>query len=381
MIYLDHGATTPCDPSVRDAMLPFFTDKFENPSSIYSASGSVKNIVMDVRETAAALIGASREEIFFTSGGTEADNWALMGAADMYRREHAEGGHIITGSIEHPAILNTCAYLEKMGFDVTYLPVDRDGYVSVSDLESSIRPDTCLVSIMLANNEVGTIEPIKELAKTAHDKNVLFHTDAVQAFAQIPINVEELGIDMLSASAHKFYGPKGIGLFYVKKGISMGSFIHGGAQERGRRAGTENVPGIVGLGAAMKLASENMEKYASHEAELRDHMIERILNEIPGTHLNGPEKNRLPGNVSISFDGLESESLVIGLDFRGIMASAGSACSAGSAEPSHVLTAMGRSNAEAKSTVRFSIGRGNTIDEIDEAVDAVKAIAENMRKR
>lgn len=308
LIYLDHAATTAVHPDVLKEMLPYFTDKFGNPSSVYGFAANNKNKLTEARETIAGALGAKSEEIYFTAGGSESDNWALKCTAEAYG---VHGGHIITTKIEHHAILHTCKYLQNRGYDVTYLDVDENGLVDLNTLEAAIRPDTFLISIMFANNEIGTIEPIKEIGEIAHRHGILFHTDAVQAFGQIPIHVDEMNIDMLSASGHKFNGPKGIGFLYIKKGLKLKSFIHGGQQERGRRAGTENVPGIVGIAKACEIAMAEMEERMKKETELRDYLIERILKEIPYTRLNGHSKKRLPNNVNISFQFVEGESICI----------------------------------------------------------------------
>ena len=367
LIYLDHAATTAVHPDVLKEMLPYFTDKFGNPSSVYGFAANNKNKLTEARETIAGVLGAKPEEIYFTAGGSESDNWALKCTAEAYG---VHGGHIITTKIEHHAILHTCKYLENRGYDVTYLDVDENGLVDLNILEAAIRPDTFLISIMFANNEIGTIEPIKE---------ILFHTDAVQAFGQIPIRADEMNIDMLSASGHKFNGPKGIGFLYIKKGLKLKSFIHGGQQERGRRAGTENVPGIVGIAKACEIAMAEMEERMKKETELRDYLIERILKEIPYTRLNGHSKKRLPNNVNISFQFVEGESILIMLDMAGICASSGSACTSGSVDPSHVLLAIGLPHEIAHGSLRLTLGYENTKEEMDMVVDNLKRIITNLR--
>lgn len=376
LIYLDHAATTAVHPDVLKEMLPYFTDKFGNPSSVYGFAANNKNKLTEARETIAGALGAKSEEIYFTAGGSESDNWALKCTAEACG---VHGGHIITTKIEHHAILHTCKYLQNRGYDVTYLDVDENGLVDLNTLEAAIRPDTFLISIMFANNEIGTIEPIKEIGEIAHRHGILFHTDAVQAFGQIPIHVDEMNIDMLSASGHKFNGPKGIGFLYIKKGLKLKSFIHGGQQERGRRAGTENVPGIVGIAKACEIAMAEMEERMKKETELRDYLIERILKEIPYTRLNGHSKKRLPNNVNISFQFVEGESILIMLDMAGICASSGSACTSGSVDPSHVLLAIGLPHEIAHGSLRLTIGYENTKEEMDTVVDNLKRIITNLR--
>lgn len=376
LIYLDHAATTAVHPDVLKEMLPYFTDKFGNPSSVYGFAANNKNKLTEARETIAGALGAKPEEIYFTAGGSESDNWALKCTAEAYG---VHGGHIITTKIEHHAILHTCKYLENRGYDVTYLDVDENGLVDLNTLEAAIRPDTFLISIMFANNEIGTIEPIKEIGEVAHRHGILFHTDAVQAFGQIPIQVDEMNIDMLSASGHKFNGPKGIGFLYIRKGLKLKSFIHGGQQERGRRAGTENVPGIVGIAKACEIAMAEMEERMKKETELRDYLIERILKEIPYTRLNGHSRKRLPNNVNISFQFVEGESILIMLDMAGICASSGSACTSGSVDPSHVLLAIGLPHEIAHGSLRLTLGYENTKEEMDTVVDNLKRIIANLR--
>lgn len=376
LIYLDHAATTAVHPDVLKEMLPYFTDRFGNPSSVYVFAANNKNKLTEARETIAGALGAKPEEIYFTAGGSESDNWALKCTAEAYG---VHGGHIITTKIEHHAILHTCKYLQNRGYDVTYLDVDENGLVDLNTLEAAIRPDTFLISIMFANNEIGTIEPIKEIGEIAHRHGILFHTDAVQAFGQIPIHVDGMNIDMLSASGHKFNGPKGIGFLYIKKGLKLKSFIHGGQQERGRRAGTENVPGIVGIAKACEIAMAEMEERMKKETELRDYLIERILKEIPYTRLNGHSKKRLPNNVNISFQFVEGESILIMLDMAGICASSGSACTSGSVDPSHVLLAIGLPHEIAHGSLRLTIGYENTKEEMDTVVDNLKRIITNLR--
>ncbi len=376
VIYLDNAATTRTAPEVVDAMLPYFTENYGNPSSIYGFASANKEVIAEQREKIADILGAKANEIYFTAGGTESDNWALTATAEAYG---TKGKHIITSRIEHHAVLHTCAYLEKRGYEVTYLDVDENGLVDPRKVEEAIRPDTILISIMAANNEIGTIQPIREIGEIAHAHGVLFHTDAVQAFAQIPINVDECHIDMLSASGHKLNGPKGIGFLYIRKGVKIRSFIHGGAQERKRRAGTENVPGIVGLGKAVELAAATMEERAAKETELRDYAISRIEKEIPYCRLNGDRVKRLPNNINFSFRFIEGESMLIKLDFKGICASSGSACTSGSLDPSHVLLAIGLPHEIAHGSLRMTLGADTTKEEIDYTVDCLKEIVEEIR--
>lgn len=376
MIYLDNAATTKTAPEVVEAMLPYFTENYGNPSSVYGFASANKEVITRQRETIAGVLGAKANEIYFTAGGTESDNWALTAAAEAYA---SKGKHIITSRIEHHAILHTCEYLAKRGYEVTYLDVDENGLVDPAAVEAAIRPDTILVSIMFANNEIGTIQPIREIGEITHRHGVLFHTDAVQAFAQVPINVDECHIDMLSASGHKLNGPKGIGFLYIRKGVKIRSFIHGGAQERKRRAGTENVPGIVGLGKAVELAAADMEGRTAKERELRDYMIRRIEEEIPYCRLNGDREKRLPNNVNFSFQYIEGESLLIMLDMKGICASSGSACTSGSLDPSHVLLAIGLPHEIAHGSLRLTLGADTTKEDLDYTVDCLKGIVEQLR--
>lgn len=376
MIYLDNAATTKTAPEVVDAMLTYFSEYFGNPSSIYALGASSKKAVNQARRTIAESLGAKAEEIYFTAGGSEADNWALKAAAESYGKER---GHIITTKIEHPAILNTCHYLEERGYTVTYLDVDGEGLVSPEAVEQAIRPDTFLISVMMANNEIGTIEPIAEIGKIAKAHDILFHTDAVQAFGQLPIDVDAMQIDLLSASGHKLNGPKGIGFLYIRSGVKLRSFVHGGGQERSRRAGTENVPGIVGLGAATERAMRILEGKTKKEITLRDYLIERLEKEVPYCHLNGHRTKRLPNNVNFSFQFVQGESVLIMLDMKGICASSGSACSSGSLDPSHVLLAIGLMPEEARGSLRLTLSEDNTKEEIDTTVEAIKAIVERLR--
>lgn len=376
MIYLDNAATTRTAPEVVEAMLPFFSENYGNASSIYGLGSASKKALNQARRTLAEALGARQEEIYFTAGGSEADNWALKAAAEAYKDR---GKHIVTTRIEHHAVLHTCAYLEKQGYEVTYVGVDENGIVRLEELEAALRPDTILISVMFANNEVGTLQPIKEIGQIAHERGILFHTDAVQAFGQLPIRVDELHIDMLSASAHKVNGPKGVGCLYIRSGLKLGSFIHGGAQERSRRAGTENVPGIVGFGKAIERAVAIMPEKIEREKRLRDYLIDRIYEEIPYCRLNGDRDRRLPGNVNFSFQFVEGESVLIMLDMKGICASSGSACTSGALDPSHVLLAMGLSHELAHGSLRLTLSEENTEEEMDAVVEALKEILGKLR--
>ena len=377
LIYLDNAATTKTAPEVVDAMIPYFTEHYGNPSSVYSFASGNKEVVSRQREIIAQALGAQANEIYFTAGGSESDNWALKATAEAYEKK---GKHIITTKIEHHAILHTCEYLEKQrGFEITYLDVDENGVVKLDELKKAIRPDTILISVMFANNEIGTIQPIREIGEIAQEHKILFHTDAVQAFGQIPIDVDACHIDMLSASGHKLNGPKGIGFLYIRKGVKIRSFVHGGAQERKRRAGTENVPGIVGMGAAVKRAMRTMETRTAKERKLRDYLIERIEAEIPYCRLNGDRTNRLPNNVNFSFRFIEGESLLIMLDMKGICASSGSACTSGSLDPSHVLLAIGLPHEIAHGSLRMTLGEETTREDLDYTVDTLKEIVANLR--
>ena len=376
LIYLDNAATTKTAPEVVEAMLPYFSEAYGNPSSIYSLAGESRKAVDQARETIARALGARPEEIYFTAGGTESDNWALKAAAEFYRKK---GNHIITTKIEHHAVLHSCQWLEKQGFEVTYLNVDENGVVRLEELKAAIRPTTILISIMYANNEIGTIQPIREIGEIAHEHGILFHTDAVQAFGQLPIQVDDCRIDMLSASGHKLNGPKGIGFLYIRKGVKIRSFIHGGAQERKRRAGTENVPGIVGLGKAVERAVGTMEARTETERRLRDYLIDRVLKEIPYARLNGHRSQRLPNNANFSFQFIEGESLLIMLDMEGICGSSGSACTSGSLDPSHVLLAIGLPHEIAHGSLRLTLNEEVTKEELDYVVDTLKRIVEKLR--
>lgn len=376
MIYLDNAATTKTRPEVVEAMLPYFGEYYGNPSSIYDFSTKSREGVAHARETIASAIGAKSNEIYFTAGGSEADNWAIIAAAEAYA---SKGKHIITSKIEHHAVLHTCKYLETRGFEVTYLDVDEEGTVKLDELKKAIRPDTILISIMFANNEIGTIEPVKEIGQIAKERGILFHTDAVQAFGHVPIDVDACQIDMLSASAHKLQGPKGIGFLYIRKGVKIRSFIHGGAQERKRRAGTENVPGIVGFGKAVEIAMETMEERDKKERELRDYLMEQVMERVPYTRINGSLKNRLSNNINFAFQFIEGESLLIKLDMAGICGSSGSACTSGSLDPSHVLLAIGLPHEIAHGSLRLSLSEENTKEEMDYTAAKIQEIVEYLR--
>lgn len=374
-IYLDHAATTPMSAEVFEKMKPFFSDTFGNPSAVYTEGRVAKAAVETARGQAARSLNAKPEEIYFTSGGSESDNWAIKGTAFSLRDK---GRHIITTAIEHPAVLNTCHFLEKLGYEITYLPVDPYGLVSVQALQNAIREDTILVSIMMANNEIGTIEPIKALAETAHENGILFHTDAVQAFGNVPIDVTDLGVDMLSLSGHKFYGPKGTGILFCRQGVKLESLIHGGKQESGVRAGTENTAGIVGIGEACECAVKQLSENCIHERELTQFLIDQ-LTKIPGIYLTGHPDLRLPGNASFYFEDIHSEALMTALDLDGIEVSGGSACTAGSINPSHVLKAIGLNDEQARNALRLTVGRENTLDEMKQTVLSIQNIIERMQ--
>lgn len=375
-IYLDNAATTRTSQEVVDAMLPYFTENYGNPSSIYELGQRSKEAITTAREQIAQVLNGRPQDIYFTAGGTEADNWAIKTAFEAYREK---GKHIITSKIEHHAVFHTCQYLEKQGAEVTYLDVDENGRISLEELQKAIRPDTILISIMFANNEIGTIQPVKEIGMIAREHDILFHTDAVQAFGQVPIDVEDMGIDMLSSSAHKINGPKGIGFLYIRKGVKIRSYMHGGAQERKRRAGTENVPAIVGYGVAAQLAARSMEVRTAKEKELRDYFIQRVLDEIPYVRLNGDPVKRLPNNMNFSFRFIEGESLLIMLDMKGIAGSSGSACTSGSLDPSHVLLAIGLPHEIAHGSLRLTLGEDITKADLDYTLDQIKEIVAKLR--
>ena len=375
-IYMDNAATTAVSPEVLQAMLPYFCDIYGNPSSIHSTGRDARRAVDAARKQVAAAIGAQPSEIYFTAGGSESDNWAIKGTAFAKR---AKGNHIITTSIEHHAVLHTCQWLEKQGFEVTYLPVDEVGRVRVEDVEKAITDKTILISIMAANNEIGTLEPIAEIGKLAHSKGILFHTDAVQAIGAIPIDVNAMNIDMLSMSGHKFHGPKGIGVLYIRKGVRPDIFMHGGAQERGQRAGTENLAGIVGIGKAIELATQNLEANAARMSHLRDKLIDGILAEIPDVRLNGPREGRLPNNVNVSIRYIEGEAMLLRLDLAGIAGSSGSACTSGSLDPSHVLLAIGLPHEIAHGSLRLSLGTDTTEADVDEVLRVLPGIVKDLR--
>ncbi len=376
MIYLDNAATTKVSDAVYEAMKPYFCEQYANPSAIYSFAFETMKAVDEARENIADLIGAQSNEIYFTAGGSESDNWAIKAAAEAYK---SKGKHIITSTIEHHAVLHTCQYLEKQGYEVTYVNVNEYGVIKLDELEAAIRPDTILITMMAANNEIGTIQPLKEIGALAKKNGILFHTDAVQAYLHIPLNVDALNIDMLSASGHKFHGPKGIGFLYIRKGVRIGSFVHGGAQERSRRAGTHNTPGIVGMGTAAKLAADNMDERLEKETNLRDYLIKRVLEEIPYSRLNGHSADRLPNNANFCFRFIEGESLLILLDQQGICASSGSACTSGSLDPSHVLLAIGLPHEIAHGSLRLTLSEETTKEDIDFTVDKIKKIVDRLR--
>ncbi|OCB00919.1 cysteine desulfurase NifS [Clostridium beijerinckii] len=375
-VYMDYSATTYVKPEVLEEMLPYFTEKFGNPSSFYGISRETKRAIDKAREQIAESLNCLPDEVYFTGGGSEADNWAIKGIASAHKNK---GNHIITTKIEHHAVLHTCEYLEKNGFDVTYLDVDEEGFIKLDDLRNAITDKTILVSIMFANNEIGTIQPIKEIGEICREKKVFFHTDAVQAVGNVPVDVKEMNIDMLSLAGHKIYGPKGIGVLYIKKGIKIDNLIHGGAQEKNRRAGTENIASIVGLGKALELATNNLEEHMKRLTALREKLIAGLL-EIPYTKLNGPRGDkRLPGNVNVCFRFIEGESILLSLDFKGVCASSGSACTSGSLDPSHVLLAIGLPHEIAHGSLRLSMGEGSTEEDVDYVLDVVPPIIERLR--
>ncbi|MEN4017050.1 MAG: cysteine desulfurase NifS [Methanobacterium sp.] len=376
-MYMDHSATSPVDPQVFEAMKPYFVDSFGNASTLYSLGRDARKAMESARAQVASLIGAKPEEIIFTSGGTESDNIAIKGTA--YRLKD-KGNHIITSAIEHPAVDETCKYLEQNGFEVTYLPVYEEGIVRVSDLKDAITDKTILITIMHANNEIGTIQPVAEIGKIAREKKIYFHTDAVQTVGKIPVNVKELNVDMLSLSAHKLYGPKGIGALYIRKGVRLEPIIHGGGHEKGIRPGTENVSGIVGLGKACALAEENLLDNTKYLTNLRDRLMDEVLNSVEKSYLNGHKTKRLPNNVNFRFTGIEGESLVLHLDSKGIAASTGSACSSKKLEPSHVLMAIGLKEVDAHGSLRLTLGKENTEEDVDHAIKSIKEAVETLRK-
>ena len=376
-VYLDYSATTPVKEDVLQEMIPYFTEKYGNPSSLYDIGLENKEALNRAREQVAALINAKPSEIYFTGCGTEADNWAVFGTAEKLK---AKGNHIITTRIEHHAMLHSCAALEKDGFAVTYLDIDKNGMIDLKQLEDAITDKTILISIMLVNNEIGTIEPVKEAAAIARKHQILFHTDAVQALGNVPIDVKELGVDMLSVSAHKIYGPKGVGALYIRKGVQINNFMHGGAQENRRRAGTENVPGIVGFGKAAEIALRDLNKHIEHSKKLRDHLRERILTEIPDTFVNGTMEHRHPGNLNVTFEYIEGEAILLLLNQLGISVSTGSACSSASLEPSHVLSALGVPVEMIHGTVRFTVGDMTTMEDIDYVADSLKMVVQRLRE-
>lgn len=376
IIYLDNAATTKTRPEIVDAMLPYFTEFYGNPSSVYDFSAEPKKAIAHARETIAGALGAKPNEIYFTNGGTESDNWALIATAEAYQNK---GNHIITTKIEHHAILHTCEYLENRGFSVTYLDVDEYGVVKLDELKKAIRPETILISVMFANNEIGTVQPIKEIGEIADKNGILFHTDAVQAFGHVPINVDECHIDMLSSSAHKLNGPRGVGFLYIRTGVKTKAFIHGGAQERKRRGGTENTPGIVGFGKAVEIAMATMKERTQQEKTLRDHLIERVMKEVPFVRLNGHPSKRLSNNANFAFQFIEGESLLIMLDMDGICGSSGSACTSGSLDPSHVLLAIGLPHEIAHGSLRLTLNEEITMEQIDFTVESIKKIVARLR--
>lgn len=375
-VYMDYAATTYVKPEVLEEMLPYFTQKFGNPSSFYSMSRGNRLAIDKAREQVAKALNCDVNEVYFTGGGSEADNWAIKGIASAHKNK---GNHIITTKIEHHAVLHTCEYLEKHGFEVTYLDVNEEGFINLEDLKNAITDKTILVSIMFANNEIGTIEPIKEIGEICRERKVFFHTDAVQAVGNVAIDVKDMNIDLLSLAGHKIYGPKGIGVLYIRKGIKIDNLIHGGSQERNRRAGTENIPAVVGLGKAIEMATENLEEHREKMITLRDRLIDGLL-KVPYTRLNGPTGDkRLPGNVNVCFEFIEGESILLSLDFKGICGSSGSACTSGSLDPSHVLLAIGRPHEIAHGSLRLTLGEGSTQEEVDYILEVVPPIIERLR--
>ena len=376
-VYMDYAATTYVKPEVLEEMIPYFTQKFGNPSSFYGISRETKRAIDDARAKVAAALNCKPTEVYFTGGGSEADNWAIKGIASAHKNK---GNHIITTKIEHHAVLHTCQYLEKHGFEVTYLDVDKEGFINLDDLRNAITDKTILVSIMFANNEIGTIQPIKEIGEICREKKVFFHTDAVQAVGNVPVDVQDMNIDMLSLAGHKIYGPKGIGVLYIKNGIKIDNLIHGGAQEKNRRAGTENIASIVGIGKAIELATSNLDEHMKKLSGLRDKLIDGILKEIPYSYLNGPRgEKRLPGNANVRFTFIEGESILLSLDFKGVCASSGSACTSGSLDPSHVLLAIGLPHELAHGSLRLTLGEGSSEEDVDYVLEVLPPIIERLR--
>ena len=376
-VYLDYSATTPVKEEVLNEMIPYFTEKFGNPSSLYDKGLESKDAITEARERVASLINARAGEVFFTAGGTESDNWAVFGSAEALK---SKGNHIITTKIEHHAMLHSCEFLEKQGYDITYLSIDKDGYISLDELEKAITDKTVLISIMMVNNEIGTVQPIKEACAIAKKHGVLFHTDAVQALGNVEIDVKDLGIDLMSMSSHKIYGPKGTGALYIRKGVRIANYLHGGAQENRKRAGTENLPGIIGFGKAAELSKANFENHVKHCSELRNYLKDRILNEIPDTYVNGTMEHRHPGNLNITFKYIEGESILLLLNQFGISVSTGSACSSTSLNPSHVLTALGVPVEMIHGTIRFTVGDFTTKEDIDYVIENLKTIVSRLRE-
>ena len=376
-VYMDYAATTYVKPEVLEEMMPYFTEKFGNPSSFYGISRETKRAIDASREKIAKALNCRPTEVYFTGGGSEADNWAIKGIASAHRNK---GNHIITTKIEHHAVLHTCEYLEKNGFEVTYLDVDKEGFINLDDLRNAITDKTILVSIMFANNEIGTIQPIKEIGEICREKKVFFHTDAVQAVGNVPVDVQDMNIDMLSLAGHKIYGPKGIGVLYIRNGIKIDNLIHGGAQEKNRRAGTENIASIVGLGKAIELATSNLDEHMNRLSGLRDKLIDGILERIPYSFVNGPRGDkRLPGNANVRFTFIEGESILLSLDFKGVCASSGSACTSGSLDPSHVLLAIGLPHELAHGSLRLTLGEGSTEEDVDYVLEVLPPIIERLR--
>ena len=376
-IYMDHAATTAVKEEVLQEMLPYFSQIYGNPSSIYSFGRDAKRAIEVARDKVAKALGTNPSEIYFTAGGSESDNWAVKGVAYANRKK---GNHIITTAIEHHAVLDTCKYLDKNGFQITYLPVDKDGLITAQQVADAITDKTILITVMYANNEIGVTQPIQEIGKIAKEKGIYFHTDAVQAIGAIPVSISDLHVDFLSLAAHKFYGPKGIGVLYIRRGVQLETFIHGGAQERNKRAGTENVPGIVGLGKAIEIAVNQLDSYSSHVQHLRDRLITEVMSKVPNVRLNGHPTKRLPGNVNFSIEYIEGESLLLSLDMKGIAASSGSACTSGSLDPSHVLLAIGLPHEIAHGSLRLTLGEENTDEDVDYCVEVIPGIVNRLRE-